>query len=66
VAQPWQDVSVPEAVPLADLDESSVRASHAEATALLNSAAEGSVGKATAMIQMSVSSAMARAMGITL
>lgn len=55
-----------EAVPLADLDESAVRSTHAAASSLLNASAEGSVGKATAMIQMSVASAMARAMGITL
>lgn len=55
-----------EAVLLSDLDESAVRNTHAAAAQLLNSSAEGSVGKATATIQMNVTSAMARAMGITL
>jgi hypothetical protein len=61
-----QDISVPEAVLLTDLDEQAIRANHAAAGQLLNASAEGSVGKATAMIQMSVNSAMARALGFTL
>jgi F0F1-type ATP synthase epsilon subunit len=61
-----KDISVPEAVLLTDLDEQAIRANHAAAGQLLNSSAEGSVGKATAMIQMSVNSAMARALGFTL
>ena len=61
-----QDISVPEAFPLTDLDESAIRANYAAASSTNNSAAEGSIAKATAMIEMSVNSAMARALGITL
>lgn len=57
---------MPEAVLLSDLDESAIRANQAAAAQLLNASAEGSVGKATAMIQMDVNNAMARALGITL
>mmetsp|Transcript_17073 Transcript_17073/g.28908 ORF Transcript_17073/g.28908 Transcript_17073/m.28908 type:complete len:168 (+) Transcript_17073:87-590(+) len=60
------DISVPEAVPVEDLDESAVRAAHAEATSAVSSSAEGSVAKATAMIEVHVASAMGRALGITL
>jgi len=61
-----QDVSVPEAVLLTDFDESAVRASFAAANTLLAASAEGSVAKATATIQLSVNSAIARALNITL
>jgi hypothetical protein len=57
---------VPEAVPMADLDESAIKATYADASAAAGSSAEGSVAKATAMIQMSVAAAMARALGVTL
>lgn len=57
---------MPEAVALTDFDESAVRASNAAANALLASSAEGSVAKATATIQLSVNSAIARALNITL
>jgi hypothetical protein len=51
---------------LTDLDESAIRANQAAASQLLSSSAEGTVAKATATIQMTVNSAMARALGITL
>ncbi len=57
---------MPEAVLLTDFDESAVRASYAAANSLLAASAEGSVAKATATIQMSVNSAIARALNITL
>lgn len=60
------DISVPEAVLLTDFEESHIRANNAEAVQLLASSAEGSVGKATATIQLSVNSAIARALNITL
>ena len=60
------DVSVSEAVPLADLDEAAIKSGHAEAGKVFNSAAEGSVAKATAQIELGVFAAMARALGVQL
>lgn len=48
----YQDISVPEAVPLSDFDETAIRSSFAEATSLLNSSSDGSTDKVTAMIQL--------------
>lgn len=59
------DVSVTEAVPIAELDESAIRAGYAEATKGL-SAADGSVAKATAQVEVSVFTSMARALGVAL
>jgi len=39
------DISVPEAVPMADLDEASIKTCFAEASAAASSSAEGSVAK---------------------
>jgi F0F1-type ATP synthase epsilon subunit len=60
-----QDVSVPEAVPLSDLDESAIRSGHAEAVKTLSSASDAAV-KATAMIEVDTYTAMARAIGVSL
>jgi hypothetical protein len=60
-----QDVSVPEAVPLSDLDESAIRTGHANAVKVASSSAEGSA-KAVAQIEVNTYSSMARALGITL
>ena len=59
------DVSVTEAVPIAELDESAIRTGYAEAQKGL-SAADGSVAKATAQIEINVLTAMGRAVGIAL
>ena len=59
------DVSVTEAFPLADLDEAAIRAGYAEASKGL-SATDGSAEKATAQIEVSVFSSMARALGVAL
>ncbi len=60
-----QDISTPEAIPLADIDESLVRSRHAEASKNRASAATGSVASATAQIEINTLSAMARALGVT-
>ncbi len=54
-----------EAVPLSDLDESAIRAGHAEAAKVASSAGEGSA-KAVAQIEVNTYSSMARALGITI
>ena len=59
------DVSVTEAYPLADLDEAAIRAGYAEATKGL-SAADGSVAKATAQVEISVYTSLARSLGFAL
>ena len=59
------DVSVTEAVPLGELDEAAIRTGYAEASKGL-SAADGSVAKASAQIETTVYTALARAVGITL
>ena len=59
------DVSVTEAYPLADLDEAAIRAGYAEATKGL-SAADGSVAKATAQVEVTVFTSLARSLGFAL
>lgn len=59
------DVSVTEAVPVAELDESAIRTGYAEAQKGL-SAADGSVAKATAQIEVAAFTSMARAVGMAL
>ena len=59
------DVSVTEAFPLAELDESAIRTGYAEATKGL-SAADGSIAKATAQIEVAAFTSMARAIGVAL
>jgi ATP synthase F1 epsilon subunit len=59
------DVSVTEAYPLADLDEAAIRAGYAEATKGL-SAADGSAAKATAQVEVTVFTSLARALGFAL
>lgn len=55
-----------EAIPLADLDESAIKAGHAEAIKALAGAQEGSVAKASAQIEIDTFGALARAIGVTL
>ncbi len=61
-----QDVSVPEAFPLSDFDESAVKNGFANAQKAASSAAEGSAAKAVAQIEMDTFSSLARALGVTL
>ena len=61
-----QDVTVPEAVPLSDIDEALVKSGYAESLKVATSAADGSMEKAQAQIEVLVFSAMGRAIGITL
>jgi len=65
-AESVTDVSVTEAVPLDELDESAIKTGFAEATKAVGSAADGSVEKATAQIEIATYAAMARAAGIAL
>jgi len=60
------DVSANEAVPLDELDESAIKAGHAEATREMGSKEAGSLEHATAQTEVSTYQAMARAVGITL
>ena len=57
---------MPEAVPLEDLDEGAIKSEYATAVSSANSAADGSVEKATAQIQIDTLQSMARAIGVTL
>eukprot|EP01038_Epipyxis_sp_PR26KG_P013025 gene13025-17457_t len=59
------DISVPEAVPLSDIDEAAVKANYAEAVKAASAAPEGSIAKAVALIEADVYSAMGRAVGVT-
>eukprot|EP00607_Mallomonas_marina_P001501 CAMPEP_0182427686 /NCGR_PEP_ID=MMETSP1167-20130531/18984_1 /TAXON_ID=2988 /ORGANISM="Mallomonas Sp, Strain CCMP3275" /LENGTH=120 /DNA_ID=CAMNT_0024610109 /DNA_START=188 /DNA_END=550 /DNA_ORIENTATION=- len=58
------DISVPEAVNLADFEESTVKSSLSEATQAASSAPEGSIAKAQAQIEVNTLSAIARALNI--
>lgn len=60
------DVSVTEAVPLSELDESAIKSGYSAAVSAAASAADGSVAKATANIQVNVYVALARAVNISL
>ena len=60
------DISVPEAVALADLDENAIKTGFAESTRAASSAADGSVAKAVAQIEVTTYAAMARAIGLAL
>ena len=59
-----QDVSVPEAFPVTDFDESAIKSGFAEATK--NSASDDAAIRATAQIELSVYTALARSLGISL
>lgn len=59
-----QDVSVPEAFPLKDFDETSVKSGYAEAQKNLNS--DNAELKAAAQIEANVYTAIARALGVTI
>ena len=60
------DVSVTEAVPLNELDESSIKSGYSAAVSAASSAAAGSVAQAKAQIEVNVYSSLARAVGIAL
>jgi hypothetical protein len=51
---------------MADLDESAIRAGHAQAVKDASAAPEGSAAKAIAMIELDTFSSLARAAGLTL
>ena len=51
---------------MADLDEAAIKAGFAESTRAASSAADGSVAKAVAQIEVTTYSAMARAIGLAL
>jgi F0F1-type ATP synthase epsilon subunit len=57
---------VPEAFPLAELDESAIRNGYAEAQKNLSASAENSAAKAIAQIELDTFAAMARAIGSSL
>ncbi len=59
-----QDVSVPEAIPLADFDEAAVRAAYQDATKLVGSS--DGAANATARIQQNTYFVLAKALGIQL
>ena len=63
---PSQDVSVPEAVPLSDLDEAAIKAGHAQAAQTVASASVDAAAKAVAQIQLETFSALARAVNLAL
>lgn len=58
------DVSVTEAVPLAELDPSAIKSGYSAAVSAAGSATEGSVAKAAALVEVGVYSALARAAGV--
>lgn len=59
-----KDVSVPEAFAVTDFDEGAIKSGFAEATK--NSSSDNAVVRAQAQIELSVYTALARSMGITL
>ena len=61
-----QSISVPEACPIDDLDPEAIKSAYATAVSASSSAAEGSVEKASAMIEIDTYTSMARAISITL
>jgi hypothetical protein len=60
-----QEISVPEAFPLADFDEQAVRSGHAEAVKA-QQASTDAAAKASAQVEADTYSILARALGITL
>ncbi len=60
------DVSVAEAFPVADLDESAIKSGLNEATRALASAEAGSRAHATAQTEINVYQAMGRALGLSM
>lgn len=61
-----KDVSVTEAIPLSEFDESAIKAGHANAVRAAAGAQDGSVAKATAQIEIDTFAALARAIGVSL
>eukprot|EP00596_Hydrurales_sp_CCMP1899_P010688 CAMPEP_0119034956 /NCGR_PEP_ID=MMETSP1177-20130426/1962_1 /TAXON_ID=2985 /ORGANISM="Ochromonas sp, Strain CCMP1899" /LENGTH=145 /DNA_ID=CAMNT_0006992799 /DNA_START=117 /DNA_END=554 /DNA_ORIENTATION=+ len=60
------DVSVTEAVPLEDLDESAIKAGHAEAMQMIQKCQDGTPAFAEAQIQADTYTALGRAVGLGL
>lgn len=60
-----QDVSVPEAFPLSDFDESAVKAGYAEASKAAGTAPEGAA-RAAAQVEAETYANLARALNINL
>jgi hypothetical protein len=57
---------VTEAIPIADLDESALRAGHADSLKAFSDAVDGSIAKATAQIELETFASIARVIGVTL
>lgn len=60
----FQDVSVPEAYPVSDFDESAIKSGFAEANK--KAASDNAVVRAEGQIELSVYTALARSLGVTL
>lgn len=61
-----QDISVTEAIPIAEIDEALVKKHFQEATAAVAASPENSIAKATAIIEQDTLRVMAQAVGVTL